>query len=56
MSHLGAMVLFALLLSAGLACMARRTWRERAFYAVRVFLLLMLIGAGIAWLMYPFSR
>lgn len=54
--HLAAMVLFALLVSIALACMTRRTWPARARYTVRTFLLFILVGAGIAWLMYPFSR
>lgn len=56
MSHLAAMTAFALLVSVALACMTRKTWPERGRYIVRTFLLFMLIGAGIAWLMYPFSR
>ena len=56
MSHLAAMAAFALLVSVALACMTRKTWPDRARYVLRTFLLFMLIGAGIAWLMYPFSR
>ena len=56
MTHFAAMILFALLVSVALACMTRKTWPERGRYIVRTFLLFMLIGAGIAWLMYPFSK
>jgi hypothetical protein len=55
-SHFGAMLLFALLVSMGLACLTRKTWGERARYAARTFLLFIVIGAGIAWLMFPFSK
>jgi len=56
MSHFAAMMAFALLLSVAMACMTRKTWAERLRYVVRTFVLFMLIGAGIAWLMYPFSK
>jgi hypothetical protein len=55
-SHFAAMLLFALLVSMGLACLTRKTWAERARYAVRTFLLFIVIGAGIAWLMFPLSK
>ena len=56
MSHFAAMLLFALLASMALACLVQRTSAGRIRYAAKSFLLFILIGVGIAWLMYPFSR
>ncbi len=50
------MLLFALLASMALACLARRTTAGRIRYAAMSFVLFIAIGVGIAWLMYPFSR
>jgi hypothetical protein len=55
-SHFGAMMLFALLVSAAFACSGHRTLAMRIKYALLCFLLFLAIGVGIAWLMYPFSR
>jgi hypothetical protein len=53
LSHFGAMVLFALLVSIAFACAGRRTLATRIKYALWCFLLFLAIGVGIAWLMYP---
>jgi len=55
-SHFGAMMLFALLVSVAFACSGNRTLAMRIKYALLCFLLFLAIGVGIAWLMYPFSR
>jgi hypothetical protein len=55
-SHFGAMMLFALLVSVAFACSGHRTLGMRIKYALLCFLLFLAIGVGIAWLMYPFSR
>jgi hypothetical protein len=55
-SHFGAMMLFALLVSVAFACSGHRTLAMRIKYALLCFLLFLAIGVGIAWLMYPFSR
>jgi len=49
-------MLFAVLVSAGLACLGRRTNAERLKYALRLLALFVVVGVGIAWLMYPLSR
>jgi hypothetical protein len=54
--HFGAMMIFALLLSAATACLTQRTARARIQYAALSFGLLMIIGVAVAWLMYPFSK
>ncbi len=56
LSHFGAMLLFAALVSISVACLLRRTPRERVRHAAITFSLFVLIGVGIAWLMYPISR
>jgi hypothetical protein len=56
LSHLGAMLLFALLVSVVLACLTGRTRSEGIKYALWSFALFVLIGVGVAWLMYPISR
>lgn len=56
LSHFAAMVVFALLVSIVLAGLARRTAAERVRYALWTLMMFLLVGVGIAWLMYPFSR
>ena len=56
LSHFAAMTSFAVLVSVALACVARQTLAARIKYALWSLALFMIIGVGIAWLMYPFSR
>ena len=56
LSHLGAMLLFALLVSVVLSCLTQRTRSGGAKYALWSFALFVLVGVGVAWLMYPISR
>jgi hypothetical protein len=56
LSHFGAMVFFALLVSVALASAGRRAPLTRIKYALWCFLLFLAIGVGIAWLMYPLAR
>jgi hypothetical protein len=56
MSHFAAMLLFAVFASMALACLTQRTTAGRIRYALKAFALFIVIGVGIAWLMYPFSR
>jgi hypothetical protein len=56
LSHFWAMVLFALFVSMALGCLARRTIPQRIKYAAWSFLMFLLAGIGVAWLMYPLSR
>jgi hypothetical protein len=55
-SHFGALLLFALLVSLVLACLTQRTSSGGVKYALWSFALFVLIGVGVAWLMYPVSR
>ena len=56
LNHFATMLLFALLISVAFAALGQRRGLERFRYAVWCFALFMLVGVGIAWLMYPFSR
>jgi uncharacterized membrane protein len=56
LSHFSAMILFAALVSAALGCLVRRGTPQRIRYAIQSFVLFLIVGVGIAWLMYPFSR
>jgi hypothetical protein len=56
LSHLQAMLLFALLISIGFGFLSRRNPVERVKYIAWSLLMFLLIGVGIGWAMYPFSR
>jgi cytochrome bd-type quinol oxidase subunit 2 len=50
------MVLFALLISIAFGFLSRRRTSERVKYIIWSLFLFLLIGVGIGWAMYPFSR
>ena len=56
LSHLQSMMLFALLISIAFGFLSRRRPIDRAKYIVWSLFLFLLIGVGIGWAMYPFSR
>jgi hypothetical protein len=56
LNHFATMLIFALLVSIALASLTQRVPGKRIKYAIRSFVLFIVIGVGIAWLMYPFSR
>jgi hypothetical protein len=56
LNHFGGMLLFALLITVAFAALGQRKGIERFRYALWSFALFVLIGVGIAWVMYPFSR
>lgn len=56
LSHFGAMLLFALLVSLALACLSQRARAGGVKYVLWSFALFVLVGLGVAWLMYPISR
>lgn len=55
-THFQAMVLFALFVSVAFGFLSRRGAKERLRYIIWSLLLFLLIGVGIGWAMYPFSR
>lgn len=56
LSHFEAMTLFAFFTSLVFAFLSKRTWRDRARSFLWTFLLFLLAGVGLGWLMYPFPR
>jgi hypothetical protein len=56
LSHIAAMALMALLISAAFGSLAQRSTAARVRQAALSFVLFMVIGIGIAWLLFPFSR
>lgn len=56
LSHFGAMVVFAALVSVALSCLTSKSPLERAKYALLMFLAFLGVAIGIAWMMYPFSH
>jgi hypothetical protein len=56
LNHFAAMLLFAALVSLALACLTQRTSAGAVKYVLLSFALFVLVGIGVAWLMYPISR
>jgi hypothetical protein len=56
LSHLQAMLLFALLISIAFGFLSRRRPIERVKYIAWSLFLFLLFGVAIGWAMYPFSR
>ena len=56
LSHLQSMLLFALLISIAFGFLSRRRPMDRLKYILWSLFLFLLIGVGIGWAMYPFSR
>ncbi len=56
LTHFGAMVFFALVVSVTFAFLSKRTAADRAKYTLWAFLAFLLVAIGIGWLMYPFSQ
>jgi hypothetical protein len=56
LTHFGAMLFFALVVSLTFAFLSKRGIAERMKYTVWAFLAFLLVAVGIGWLMYPFSQ
>lgn len=56
LTHLEALALFALVISIAFGFLGRRQPKERVKYILWTLLLFLLVGVGIGWAMYPFSR
>ncbi|HKW56706.1 MAG TPA: hypothetical protein VJN42_05050 [Candidatus Acidoferrum sp.] len=56
LTHFQSMTLFALLISIAFGFLSRRRTKDRIRYIVWSLILFLLIGVGIGWAMYPFSR
>jgi len=56
LTHLQAMVLFALVVSLAFAFLSRRRLRDRLRYTFWSLFVFLVAAIGIAWLMYFFQR
>lgn len=56
LTHFGALIFFALIVSVTFAFLSKRGAVERAKYTLWAFLAFLLVAIGIGWLMYPFSQ
>lgn len=56
LTHFQAMLLFALVISMAFGFLGRRRPVERVKYIAWSLFLFLLIGIGIGWAMFPFSR
>ncbi len=56
LTHFQSMTLFALIISIAFGFLSRRRTSERRKYIIWSLILFLLIGVGIGWAMYPFSK
>jgi len=56
LSHLQAMLIFAVIISIAFGFLSRRKPIDRVKYILWSLFLFLLVGVGIGWAMYPFSR
>ena len=52
MRHFLLMTTFAVLVAVGFGVIGRDNWTERSRYGLKIFLEFMVVGLGIAWLLY----
>jgi len=55
-THMQAFLLFAAAISLAFGFLGRRQPKDRIRYILWSFFLFLLVGIGIGWAMYPFSR
>jgi len=56
LTHLQALVIFALVISVAFGFLGRRGPMDRVKYILWTLFLFLLVGVGIGWAMYPFSH
>jgi hypothetical protein len=56
LTHWQAFLLFAAVISMAFGFLGRRQPKDRVRYILWSFFLFLIVGIGIAWAMYPFSR
>jgi hypothetical protein len=56
LTHLQAMLLFALVISIAFGFLGKRKPADRVKYIAWTLFLFLLVGVGIGWAMYPFSH
>ena len=55
-THIQAFLFFAAVISVAFGFLGRRQPKDRAKYVLWSLFLFLLVGIGIGWAMYPFSR
>lgn len=55
-THIEALLFFAAVVSVAFGFLGRRRPKDRVMYILWSFFLFLLVGVGIGWAMYPFSR
>ena len=56
LTHFQAFLFFALAISIAFGFLGRRQPKDRMKYILWSFFLFLVVGIGVGWLMYPFSR
>jgi hypothetical protein len=56
LTHIQAFLLFAAIISMAFGYLGRRKPHDRVRYILWCFFLFLVVGVGIGWAMYPFSR
>ena len=56
LDHIQAFLFFAAIISVAFGFLGRRRPKDRIKYILWSFVLFLLVGIGIGWAMYPFSR
>jgi uncharacterized membrane protein YqgA involved in biofilm formation len=56
LTHFQAFLLFAIVISVAFGFLGRRRPKDRMKYILWSMLLFLVVGIGIAWAMFPFSR
>jgi len=56
LTHFGALLFFAIVVSVTFAFLSKRGFVERTKYTAWAFLAFLLVAIGIGWLLYPFSQ
>jgi len=56
LTHLQVFLLFAVVISIAFGFLGRRRPKDRVKYILWSLLLFLVVGIGIAWVMFPFSR
>jgi hypothetical protein len=56
LTHFGALIFFALVVSVTFAFLSKRGIIERTKYSLWAFLAFLVVAIGIGWLMFPFSQ
>ncbi len=56
LTHIQAFLLFAAVISVSFGYLGRRNPKDRLRYILWSFFLFLMVGVGIGWAMFPFSR